>query len=230
MHQDNAHTVQRILLRKKKRFSDLASAALGNVDVDEIIENIPDIGDPELPSAPAPITEVPSTEPVPNEQPATVPVETDDVKSIDSLPKGDELMNVPGTDTYEAPVFTPQPHFDPGYSPEALPAEDITPEQAEPVVEAPEPLLFTFESGDKINTVSEALFESWKADPEVLGEQLTKKEFLAEMYTAIAEIEKDPFLNKELMEEMGIRSGDIDKVQVGQTIDLQPFFEYLKTK
>lgn len=91
-------------------------------------------------------------------------------------------------------------------------------------------VLVTFEPGDSTNTVSEALFEEWKNQPSLLDQELTQKEFLAKMYTAIAEIEKNPELNSQLMEQMGISSGDIDKVQLGQEIDLQPLYEYLNNR
>lgn len=91
------------------------------------------------------------------------------------------------------------------------------------------PLLHTFEAGDRVDTVSEALFEEWKENGAV-ADAATSNEFLAQMYAAIAELERDPQQNSELMEQMGIASGDINVVEAGQTIDLQPFFEYMNQR
>ncbi len=173
---------------------------------------VPD--EPEEPSAPEveeePAPEEPEPEP---EEPAPIPEPEEPVPEPipDEPERPDEIMDDPIQD---------EPAVEEIEEPEK--EDQDTPEVPE--------LLHTFESGSRVDTVSEALFESWKDDPELVQSDFTKKEFLAEMYTAIAEIEKDPGLNADLMEQMGITSGDIDKVQVGQTINLQPFFEYLNNK
>lgn len=88
-----------------------------------------------------------------------------------------------------------------------------------------QPVEFTFVAGDKIDTVSEALFETWKKRPEILGVTVTKNQFLALMYKTIALIETKPLENTEVFQAMKIVSGDFDKVQVGQTIVLNPLLE-----
>jgi hypothetical protein len=166
-----------------------------------------------------------------------LPAEAEEPKSIENVEKDDSLKNVPTEGpsddvTYFEPrvpdsepmLYDPAPHLEPYLeTPQTEEIEEV------PEVEAPE-LLHTFEPGDKVDTVSEALFEAWKQDNDTLEESVTKKEFLAEMYGAIAEIEKNPTLNAELMEQMGIESGDIDKVRVGDTVDLQPFFQYMNQR
>ena len=92
------------------------------------------------------------------------------------------------------------------------------------------PLPFVFEAGSPIDTVSEALFETWKDHPEVSDEPLTRREFLSEMYATLAELEREPTAYRELMEAMHITSGDVDEVRVGQEIDLRPFYEYMNNR
>ena len=184
-------------------------------------EPIPDEPEPEpIPEPEEPQPQEPEVEepiPEPEEPVVVVPEEPEEEPSAPEVEEEPEPEPIPEEIEEEVPVLD-----------EPVVEEPDEPKEEEDVPEVPE-LLFTFESGSKVDTVSEALFESWKDDHSLLEDDLTKKEFLAEMYTAIAEIEKDPSLNAELMEKMGVTSGDIDKVQVGQTIDLQPFFEYLNT-
>lgn len=183
----------------------------GNVDVESIFEQVdaPDVEPlvtpepvPEPVVAPKPeITPEPTPEPVIKPDPELTPL-PDAEKNIDNFDKGDYKYEY-GDDI-----------------------DDSEPDEGEEVPE----FLFTFEPGDKVNTVSEVLFESWKDNPDLVDGDVSKSEFLAEMYTAIAEIEKNPELNNDILNQMGIESGDIDKVYQGQTIDLQPFFEYMNNK
>jgi hypothetical protein len=197
---------------------------------------LPDLGTltPETP-LPEQLDEAPIAEPVP---------EADEPKSVENFPKDEIFKNAPSVPEvspddvtyFEPPATVPEPelvpavpaepyHYVPDGTEDAEAAEESEDAEVEPVE-----ILHTFEPGDPVDTVSEALFETWKEDNDTLEESMTKKEFLAQMYGAIAEIEKDPALNAELMEQMGIDSGDIDKVQVGQTINLQPFFEYMNQR
>lgn len=233
-----------------------ASVLSGVIDTDDILDSVPveaplDIDDFNTdlpvedldisPEVPGPVLSVPSTTeldvPSDVEVPIINPLGTE--QSVSGVPESELLPESPhelltqdqleqqlggGEVAPEAPAALEVT--------DAPVAEDVPPYPAMPSDEmlnrgSEVEHLFTFEPGSKVDTVSEALFEEWKAEPGVLAEDLTKKEFLAQMYTAIADIEKNPLENTELMEQMGITSGDIDKVFDGQEIDLQPFFEYL---
>lgn len=159
------------------------------------------------------VTEAESAvEPVLEEQtlaPETTPVEVAPLVPTEIPPALASEAVVPTTPVESAP---------------AAPSEEPVVEETPEIPEMP----YTFVDGEEIDTVSEALFESWKADPELLGESMSKTEFLAKMYTAIAELEKDPAALSELLDRMGVDSGDFGKVQAGQTVNLQPFYEHLK--
>jgi hypothetical protein len=179
---------------------------------------------------------IPPDEPVPPEEPETPeePEKPDTPEDEpDPEPEKPDRPDEPDTkdpvdpekpDEYKDPVTPDYP---------VTPDEPFTPEEPsdpdELIPDLPE-FPFTFEPGDKIDTVSEALFETWKDNPDLVDGNLTKAEFLSQMYAAIAELEADSSLNKSVMVDMDITSGDIDKVQVGQTINLQPFFEYLNNR
>jgi hypothetical protein len=127
-----------------------------------------------------------------------------------------EVEDIPNTEVLAptVPIEGSEPSEDGEYVPEA----EIV------------PVPFVFEAGSDVDTVSEALFETWKENPELSDEPLTRREFLAQMYTTIAELERQPGAYAALMEDMGITSGDIDKVDVGQEIDLRPFYEYMNNR
>lgn len=209
----------------------LAGGALGALAAGSLDE-VSDLPDRELPQEPEPIPPEITPEPEVEAEPETPSVEPKDKpeapeapevseeppqeqepveeKPLENIPKGEDMMHVPETTAEE-------------------PLPDVSEPEEEGGIEV-EPIMFTFTEGNRIDTVSEALFETWKDNPALTEDALSQKEFLAQMYTAIAELEKDPVKNAELLEQMGIVSGDIDKVQVGQSINLQPFFEYLNTK
>ncbi|GEM_PF-2874934 len=82
--------------------------------------------------------------------------------------------------------------------------------------------------GKVIDTVSEAAFETWKADHSIAeGLDVSNAQFLAGMWALIADVEKNPNAHTELTKKMGIDSGDIHTVFQGDEngINLQPFFE-----
>jgi len=220
-----------------------------NSDVPTPSPNLPSGDSPvEASLGDRPVSEVPIVEPAPEVAPIEKPIpeNTPIVK-----PEGDIVIEkpIPEVAPIEKPEVTVGPEAEPIIESEGI-GESSAYEQAQPQAETPylqgegemdpEPdetvpesigeVLFTFEPNNQVDTVSEALFETWKDQPELLDDNMSRSEFLEGMYTAIAEIERDPILNAELMEQMGISSGDIDKVQVGQTINLNPFFEYLNNK
>jgi hypothetical protein len=168
---------------------------------------------PEVPQAPivTPAPEAPVDVPAPETPEPAAPVETsDDLIPRDELTLDDEFSE-----------YEHEPEDD-------LPPIESAPETPE-VAELPD-IPYTFEEGSRIDTVSEALFETWKSDPALVSDHLSNKEFLAQMYGAIAALEEEPVENAELLEAMGITSGDIDEVAVGQTINLQPFFAYMNER
>ena len=134
----------------------------------------------------------------------------------------DELLknDAPSTDE-QFPYHGPTPEQE-----ELMNSKTVTTEISEPQVELGG-LSYTFEPGNKINTVSEALYETWKNNHSLLQENLTNNEFLAKMYSAVAEMEQEPDLYGDVLEQMGVSSGDLDEVLTNQKINLQPFFEYL---
>lgn len=197
----------------------IAGGALGAVVAGSLddIANIPDVPDAPVPPEDIPEVPVPEEPVVPIIEPPLEEIPEPEVQTPDTEFEHHEkdISNFPKDDDFKTE----------SHDTESVPPEEIE----EDVPETPE-LLYTFEPGSRTDTVSEALFESWKADHNLLDENLSKKEFLAQMYGAIAEVEKDPSLNDTLLEQMGITSGDIDEVQAGQTINLQPFFDYLNNK
>lgn len=102
---------------------------------------------------------------------------------------------------------------------------------AETVSETPE-VVYEFSGaknaeGKVIDTVSEAAFETWKADKTVSeGLNVSSAQFLSGMWSLIADMEKNPTAHAELTEAMGVDSGDIHTVFEGSnnSVDLQPFF------
>jgi hypothetical protein len=173
--------------------------------------------------------QVPQGPIVPEEVPPVVPPL--EIPTVTDLPEGVEVIEIP-----EAVIATPElPQAEVPEQPVYEREEEVPPIQgdapAESVAEAEiPPLPFVFESGSPIDTVSEALFETWKDHPEVSDEPLTRREFLSEMYATLAELEREPTAYRELMEAMHITSGDVDEVRVGQEIDLRPFYEYMNNR
>ncbi len=145
------------------------------------------------------------------------------------IPPEVEVIQVPESvvipQVEEVPTVTESPIYE-GQE-EQIQAEE--PAEAIEGIEVP-PVPFVFEAGSPIDTVSEALFETWKEHPELSDEPLTRREFLSSMYTTLAELERQPTAYAELMEAMHITSGDVDEVRVGQEIDLRPFFEYMNNR
>jgi hypothetical protein len=229
----------------------LAGAAFGNVDMDAVMDGLPDIPDTEPQIPPEPVY-VPNAIPDggasvdglpdggtddyvyqqnPQENPADSAVETQkNLHNYDKSDLGDmNESNAEKIDNFEKVDLGDMNESDSSKVDNF--EKDFSEDGGSPEEVVAEPIEYTFEPGSKVNTGSEALFETWKADHGVLEDSsMTKNEFLADMYGAIAELENDPAANAELLEKMGIDSGDIDKVQVGQTIDLQPFFEYLNQR
>lgn len=91
---------------------------------------------------------------------------------------------------------------------------------------------YIFQPGSKINTVSEALWETWKRNSDVLeiDQPLSKAAFLRTMYDVIDETEQNPAVHEALTKRMQIKSGDIHKVFVNERIDLKPLLEKMSAK
>jgi hypothetical protein len=169
------------------------------------IEMVPEMPPTEVPEE-APETITPE---VPEEAPETIAPEIPEGPSEELIPP-EELRLDDGSSLYESAPSSEAP---------VLPEEVVLPD-----------VPFTFEEGNRVDTVSEALFETWKLDPDLVSEHLSHKEFLAQMYGAIAALEEEPAENADLLDAMGITSGDIDTVAVGQTINLKPFFAYMNER
>ncbi len=93
-----------------------------------------------------------------------------------------------------------------------------------------QPIEYTFQKGNVINTVSEAALELWKHNKHMIPntEDVTIRQFQSAMWKVLADLEKNPSLEQELTRNMHIQSGDIDRVAVGETIDLAPFYERIE--
>lgn len=120
-------------------------------------------------------------------------------------------------------------------------ADDLFPEAGAAEPELGTEYRFTGErnaAGEVIDTVSEAAFEFWKQHPEVIeGPTLTKNEFLKAMYSVLDYAEKHPREKAELIDAMGLISGDFDRVdqftgsnEAASTIDLAPLFAKIKAE
>ena len=201
---------------------------------------MPNLDEEAAPAAPPVHESAPEMPPQTQEAPILQPQQPKPVEPIEPLTEEElqmseeKIQNEPKDEAFKNPehietepeVVTTHPFEEIDETPYEHGYDGGFPEEETSEFEL-EPVLHTFEAGDRVDTVSEALYESWKSDPSVLSEHMTQKEFLADMYAAIAEIEKYPNTHATLLEQMGITSGDLDKVQVGQTIDMRPFFEYL---
>ncbi len=87
---------------------------------------------------------------------------------------------------------------------------------------------YTFHPGSKVDTASEALFETWKSHPEVMGDtHLSNREFLNRIWEVRNDMKLHPEKYTDVLKEMGVTSGDIDKVAVGQKINMQPYYELM---
>ena len=89
---------------------------------------------------------------------------------------------------------------------------------------------YTFEKGDKVNTVSEAALEVWEKNSSVIEKSVTKSAFLSAMWGVIADMEKDLKLSKQITMDMSMDSTDIHHVHSGETIELQAFYELINKK
>ena len=111
--------------------------------------------------------------PLAPEAPAVTPLPPEALGTPDTvfIP---EVEDIPNTEVLAptVPIEGSEPSEDGEYVPEA----EIV------------PVPFVFEAGSNVDTVSEALFETWKENPELSDEPLTRREFLAQMYTTIAEL------------------------------------------
>ena len=121
---------------------------------------------------------------------------------------------------------------------DAAPAEREAPTTLPPVEQLLDTMFerseieYIFQPGSKINTVSEALWETWKRNSDVLeiDQPLSKAKFLRTMYEVIDETEQNPAVHEALTNRMQIKSGDIDKVFVNERIDLKPLLEKMSAK
>lgn len=193
----------------------LVEGAAGLQDASDVMPDVPDVGvqadNFEVPEAEAPDTSV---------------QEAPEVQSgPDAAGAAGVAAEAPDTSLAEADGPEASESTDTAYA-----ADEQQSEGTEAFDDIPE-MPYTFVYGG-VNNVSEALFDSWKENPEMLGldDSISKTEFLRQMWTIIADLEKDPVAYGELLDRMGIDSGSIHAVQAGQTINLEPFYELIKAK
>ena len=120
----------------------------------------------------------------------------------------------------DIPIDTDEVFFDP-----KSPAyqEELSTTEAVPVT-----FEYTFSPESKTNTISGAIFETWKKHPDIVDIKVSDNEFKAAMYKVIADFEKQTQQSKKILQEMGIVSGDINSVLKGQKVNLAPLFRLLK--
>lgn len=91
-------------------------------------------------------------------------------------------------------------------------------------------LNYTFIPGDKINTVSEALCSMVDKNPELVDGDMTSAEAVRDFNHEIEHLKIDnPDAYEDLLDQMGITSGDIDEVGTGKTYNFAPLFDYLNS-
>ncbi len=100
-----------------------------------------------------------------------------------------------------------------------------------------EPVLYTFRGeqnsrGEVIDTVSEAALYKWQLNPSLVDKKITQTQFMATMWDILRELEANPWMEKALTEQMGVKSGDIDMVFKGvdNAINLAPFYNLISAR
>ncbi len=108
--------------------------------------------------------------------------------------------------------------------------ETEPPQSEEVIIEQTTDIHYTFTPGDKINTVSEALCSLIEKNPELISGDMTPGEAVRDFNHEIEHLKNDnPDYYYDLLDQMGISSGDIDEVGAGKTYNFAPLFEYLNS-
>jgi hypothetical protein len=106
---------------------------------------------------------------------------------------------------------------------EPSPSEEI-------IVEQTPDIHYTFIPGDKINTVSEALCSLVEKNPSLIEGDMTPGEAVRDFNHEIEHLKQDnPDYYYDLLDQMGVTSGNIDEVGAGKTYNFTPLFEYLNS-
>lgn len=93
---------------------------------------------------------------------------------------------------------------------------------------------YEFKPGNRINTVSEAMWDTWQKNADMLKVEnpVSKTEFLTTMWEVVRDTEKQPQKFAKLLKAMNIDSEDIHLVFTGKgnVIDLAPLYKEMATR
>lgn len=190
------------------------------------VETQPELEVPETEPQPKPTAPTPTTDPeldnflnpkltIDNPpSPAPMPEDVPLPPALDSEP----IEASPAPDNQTPEINLQEESVD------VLPENDLKELQGETPTDS-EPLVQKVEiTNGNIDTVSEAFYEAWKAgNVEGLPEDISSKDFLSKMYSAIHTLDN----NEKVMSFMDVKSGDLDVVQPGDKINIQPLIDHM---